>query len=297
MKKSLFLITLLFWSGVLSADAIQDVTRSIRSVCAAPDQKSKYWNVNSTASSNISLKLLGSNAQVNGEISAGEWEGIQRVLKEQQAGDNTNYRDCVKSLTPIFLKMVSSSRTDSRKNPVLIKGNSFSVDLSAYEEGDIPTELGKNLLIRKNGNSNLISGLKVSPPGYFEIKGLALQKKFRLEIVLDVNYINGGSSFSELILRTRDDDIDNDVQINLARQEMTFGNRTSRYNKVEGYKGGVAINELIIYMKNGVVKLYVNDKYYASLQSDERNFYDKLIIKNVEPNDYIYDISGYNIDG
>ena len=48
-------------------------------------------------------------------------------------------------------------------------------------------------------------------------------------------------------------------------------------------------------MKKNVIKFYINDKYFGSIKANNNIIYDKFIIKNLEPKDYIYEVSGYNI--
>lgn len=270
------------------ADSMQDITKNIRSVCAAPDQKGKYWNVDASGDTKIKIKFLGTKAGLSSEISSGEWEGIQRVLKEQQADEHKNYRDCVKSLTPIFLKNFTEKTIE--KKPILVKGNDFSLDLSGYEEGDIAYELGEELVVLNKNNKKVISGLKENLKGKIKIGNLKLKNKFRIEIS-SLLILKGEMEF---ILRTRDDDIDNDIKIKIKGGYFTFG-ETQKSGSEVGYKSN-GIDDFVIYMKKNVVKFYVNDKYFSSMKANNTVTYDKLIIKGIKPVDSIYDISGYNIN-
>jgi len=292
MKKKLF-ISMLLSSLILAsafADSMQDITKSIRSVCVAPDQKGKYWSVKALGDAKIKIKILGVKTKVGGEVSLKEWDGIKEILKKQQAGENKNYRDCVKFITPIFLK--NFKENNNIKTPILIKNNDFSLDLSAYEEGDIAEELGKELVISKVNDKMAISGLQSDPSGEIEIRNINLKNKFRVEIINDVN-----TSDIDFILRTRDDDIDNDIKVRIKGGYIIFADtKTSLNDSNIEYKTGKNINEFVIYMKNGVVKFYINDKYFDTKKLPKNLVYNKLIIKQIAPKDYIYDISGYNIN-
>jgi len=217
MKLFRYLIPIIVTSQVIQADTMELITKNIKSVCASPDQKSKYWEVKTEGKNNIDIKLLGMTNSLKGTISTGEWEGIQTVLKKQQAKENQNYRECVKYLTPIFMN--NFKQDEKEKSSLLIKKDKFSIDLSVYEEGDLPNELGKELVIKTIDNQNVISGLQSKPSGYVEIKGLNLTKKFMFTILNDMN-----SDSIEFILRTRDDDIDNDLKISLSSYKINFGN-------------------------------------------------------------------------
>ena len=290
MKFFRYLIPIIVISQIIEADTMELITKNIKSVCASPDQKSKYWEVKAEGKSNIDIKLLGMDNALKGTISIGEWEGIKTVLKKQQAKENQNYRECMKELIPIFMNNFKEE-TEKEKSPLLIKEDNFSIDLSVYEEGDLAGELGKELVIKKIDKQNVISGLQSKPTGYVEIKGLTLSKKFMLTIINDINTKN-----IEFILRTRDDDIDNDIKISIVRLNIIFGNTEKALGKSENnYKSGFKTNEFKVYMKKDVVKFYINDTYFGSIKANNKVVYDKFIIKSLDPKDYIYDISAYNI--
>lgn len=291
MKILTYLLPLIIVSQIIQADTMELITKNIKSVCASPDQKSKYWEVKAEGKNNMDIKLLGMENTLKGTISKGEWEGIQTVLKKQQAKENQNYRECVKYLTPIFMNNFKQDR-EKEKSPLLIKKDKFSINLSVYEEGDLPDELGKELVIKNIDKQNIIAGLQSKPAGYVEIKGLNLTKKFMFTILNDIN-----SRAIEFILRTRDDDIDNDLKIALVGgYNLTFGNTKKGLNMTENnYNNGYKVNEFKFYMKKNVVKFYINETYFGSIKANNKVVYDKFIIKSLDPKDYIYDISGYNI--
>ena len=286
MKKTLVILFLLLMANTAYSDSIQDITKSIRSVCVAPDQKGKYWEVDASGDTKVKIKLIGSHIGLSGEISSGEWEGVQQVLKEQQASNNEDYRKCAKELTPLFIKSFSSGKRLT--DPVMIKDGNFSIDLTVYEEGDIPKELGEGLVIQKINNKMVVSGLHKGSKGVLKIKNLNLKNKFRVEIVIDINY--GGP---DIILRTRDDDIDNDIKITMDTNYIYFGDKQDSLSHANYKKD---INEFVIYKKNDVIKFIINDKYFSSKQSSKNLVYNKLIVKGIAQKDYIYDITGYNIN-
>lgn len=283
----LFILHIIF--PIAYADAFQDLTVNIRSVCMAPDQKGKYWNIVSEGDAKIKIGLLGTNASIGGDISAGEWDGIQKVLKEQQAADNEDYRDCVRAITPIFLKNFTLS--EEEKSPVLVEENNFQLNIKNYEEGDVAEELGENLLILRRKNKNVISALNSNPGGNLIISKLNLRKQFRVEILQDMN-----TRDMTFILRTRDDDLTNDISIKMDNSYIFFGDTKRRVNDEEtGYRSGEILNSFILYIKKGVAKFYINDVFFGSKKIEKNLTYGKFLIKDIQQKDYIYDISGYNI--
>lgn len=81
------------------------ITKNIRDICLAPCDKGKYWetNIKAGGETNVKLKLVGK-ASAEASFGIGEWEGVQKVLQTHQAYDNESYRNCVKQLTPLFVR-------------------------------------------------------------------------------------------------------------------------------------------------------------------------------------------------
>ncbi len=76
------------------------ITDNLIKVCDKPENAGSYWDINVKGDGEASVKLKLAKLGLTGEaeFSKGEWEGIQRTVE-----DNKNYRDCVKTLTPVFL--------------------------------------------------------------------------------------------------------------------------------------------------------------------------------------------------
>jgi len=108
-------VSLLFSPGVIFSAQEDNFTKqvvdSVTSVCRTPDEKGKHWEVEAIGKGDVNLKLLRKipGVGVEGKISfsKGEWEGVQRVLRDHQASENADYRQCVRELTPLFMKQVS----------------------------------------------------------------------------------------------------------------------------------------------------------------------------------------------
>ena len=92
----------------------KEVVDSVTSVCRAPGEQGKYWDVEATGKGDVDLRLLkklpGVGVEGKVRFSKGEWEGVQRVLRDHQARDNADYRQCVRALTPLFINHISHGR-------------------------------------------------------------------------------------------------------------------------------------------------------------------------------------------
>jgi hypothetical protein len=113
--------------------ALDKVTENVQAVCLSPSQQGSYWNVSAKGGVNaeglVRVIVLGINGEAT--FTKGEWEGVQQVLKEHQAGDNDSYRKCAEKLTPIFLEKfapvssnshdetATASKTDSRNTQII----------------------------------------------------------------------------------------------------------------------------------------------------------------------------------
>ena len=61
------------------------------------------------------VKLISANLKGQWSMTQGEWNGVQQVLKAHQAGDNHDYRECVKEALPYF-KAKPKSHGEGSKN-------------------------------------------------------------------------------------------------------------------------------------------------------------------------------------
>ncbi len=64
------------------------------------------------ADGSIKLATLGGKSELS--FSKGEWSGVQQVLKEHQADDNKNSRDCVLKLMPYFKSKIATPPTPQK---------------------------------------------------------------------------------------------------------------------------------------------------------------------------------------
>lgn len=105
--KALLSYCVVFSATCYAGDKCLDkIAESVRLVCQAPGQSGKYWDVSLKGRGDAQVKIR--NIELGG-ISAealftkSEWEGVQQVLKDQQAADNLNYRACAREITKLFV--------------------------------------------------------------------------------------------------------------------------------------------------------------------------------------------------
>lgn len=91
---------------------MEAVSRNVKDVCQSPSEKGRYWDIDIEGGGEARVRLKLANLGVSGqaEFTKGEWEGVQQVLKEQQAEENKNYRECAQKLTPLFIEKLVPSR-------------------------------------------------------------------------------------------------------------------------------------------------------------------------------------------
>lgn len=88
-----------------NAEALSQITDNIMKVCDKPENAGNYWDirVKGNGEAEIKLKLAGIGVTGEAAFSKAEWDDIQKTVE-----DNKDYRDCVKALSPIFIKKFSS---------------------------------------------------------------------------------------------------------------------------------------------------------------------------------------------
>ena len=100
----------------LENSILENITRSIHTLCQPTSDKGKYFDsrIKANGEAEVTLKVFGLSGKVDeAALSKGEWDGIQQVIKEQQGDDNKNYRECVRHLTPIFMDKFMQQRTEN----------------------------------------------------------------------------------------------------------------------------------------------------------------------------------------
>jgi len=135
-----FIFSLVISNNVFAGDSDR-IVQNIKSVCLSPSESGKYWDVSVTGKVNGEATVRLINIGVNGEanFSKGEWDSVQHVLKEQRAGDNANYRDCVTKITPLFLKKFT--RTVQKTTPANTNRNtSGKSELSGNHQSTVGSQ-------------------------------------------------------------------------------------------------------------------------------------------------------------
>lgn len=87
-----------------SDDNIPQIVKAVEALCKAPTgKKSIYYKITGKAKSSVRVKFFAL-AKGGVDFKKEEWNGIQRVLRADQAKDNDSYRNCSTKLTPIFIE-------------------------------------------------------------------------------------------------------------------------------------------------------------------------------------------------
>lgn len=117
MKKNiLILFSIIFFTPcILNAAGLQEITKSIQNICQAPTTgTSSYYKIVAKGNTSLKVRFLG---KLGGEaeFTKEEWEGVQRVLRKDLAGDRKDYRLCVRTLTPTFIIKFTQNVTTLEK--------------------------------------------------------------------------------------------------------------------------------------------------------------------------------------
>jgi len=132
--------TCYFSANSANALSMEPVTKNILAICMAPANKGSYWDVQIKGSgdANVKLKLADGSLSVEAMFRKGEWNGVQQVIKEQQASENANYRICTEKLTSLFLeKFYTKSDLPTKPaptNPTEGESESSTMEIVAWTD-------------------------------------------------------------------------------------------------------------------------------------------------------------------
>ncbi|MFI3221142.1 MAG: hypothetical protein QX189_18810 [Methylococcales bacterium] len=153
-----FVLGLAASSSAFAAD-LDAIVKNVQAVCQSPSQQGKYWNVSTGIDGGVNGIIRLVNIGINGEatFTKGEWEGVQQVLKEHQAGDNESYRKCAEKLTPIFLEKFAPATSENPNNEKSTASKTASQNTQSF--GDITG--GQNFIQNGGtGDTNINFGSK-----------------------------------------------------------------------------------------------------------------------------------------
>ena len=146
MKKLIFILFLFIPIITTAKDNETDtLIKAIQDLCFHPSGKGTYWSIETNADAGARIKLLGS---LSGDIKLNkeEWDGVRRVLPQDQILDSNKYRDCVMQLTPTFIQKFRADDSKTRPADSLVKCNQ-----SEWDKAEYYTEIAANKIIDKLG--------------------------------------------------------------------------------------------------------------------------------------------------
>ena len=127
MKNPIFFALVLGFSSAASYtysqdNSISDITDNIAKVCDKPGKAGSYWDikVKGDGAAEIKLKLAKLGLSGEADFTKGEWEGVKSTVENSK-----DYRDCVKSLSPLFIEKFSPlvrHSGDVNKSPSRVLG-------------------------------------------------------------------------------------------------------------------------------------------------------------------------------
>ena len=198
MKIKHWLVSFLIsFSHIAFADTVLDeVTKSVNSVCLAPGSEGQKWDVQvlATGDVKVGLKFAGKvAADAKVALTKSEWDGVQQVLREHQQMDNASYRDCAEKITPLFLGNIKEERNISSqilnkeeselKLPISIIGGGqkvvfspdFIIEMEEASGGGVNKKGLSIIVTPENGRLYLTEGVPVN----VAIKGKNYLLEFR----------------------------------------------------------------------------------------------------------------------
>lgn len=156
----------------------------------------------------------------------------------------------------------------------------YQLDLNQYNLGDIPTDIGSDIVINERDGQKVISGLNQS--GRFELKDIDLSSNFDLTFDADWNDTN-------VIISLRGDN-GSEIRINF-QDGITFGNTSSGYSSSVGWRSNRAVNSMVLRSNRGAVRLFINDDFFGSVPIDPNTKIVSLTFSGITQEDYLFSLS------
>ncbi len=233
-------------------------------------------------------RLLGVDAIASGSITdLGEYVKVNARLISTETGSVFSVASAkiAKSKTvKALLDQHSSKYQNSVKTRDISGQNSFSIDLSNYEVGDLVEGIGIDLMIAKRGTKKYIRGF--NSVGKLTINNLSLRNKFEILFSADWNKFS-----QDLILQSEDGD---EIKLTFKNDHIIFGNTTKSWQKAS-WKGNTAINDCRIYSNGKIAKFYLNGQFFGTSLINQNAIYTKLILRGIKKDDALFHLSGSNM--
>lgn len=161
--------------------------------------------------------------------------------------------------------------------------NSYQLDLSAFDEGDLANPLGDAIIITVRDNQKCITGYSTGHTGRIEIPNLNLGSGSRVVIRLDLSNFQHDIIFESTT----------GEQFTLhfgPKHVIKFGPIQKQWQETN-WKGKTLVNDLRFLLQQESAKLYINDKYVATTILPNGVTFSRLIIAGLTQTDFVFDIS------
>ncbi len=170
----------------------------------------------------------------------------------------------------------------AEQKALIVEQSGFAVNLDAYEVGDVPEELGIDLLIHSMDNKRYLTGL--SSTGRIELQDIKLHDDFEITFIVDFNDSN-----SVVALES-----DTGKQLSIVfGDEIKFGDTTDDYN--EPWKSGEVLNRCRLLVNGDTAKFYINDIFFGTAIVEPGITYNKFVISNIGQDEKVQYIQAENL--
>lgn len=240
-----------------------------------------------------SITEMGESIRINARLTATE---TGRVFSA--AGTTIPKTSTITELLSKILTVNSSSSTtvnpsvsnfDSgaiSKKSGNTNSNTYNLDLSKYQVGDLLDEIGGKdvITVLRNGEKG-VQGL--NDEGIFLIENLELKEEFQVNFAIDWS-----DPFNQSVsLQSKNGET---IKIIFMKKSYTssaikFGN-TQKDTDSTTWEGNTNINDFRLVVKGRAAKLFINDTFFGTSIVKEDAVYSNFLIKNIKQNDFVSDI-------
>ena len=203
------------------------------------------------------------------------------------------------TLTVVQEKKVEETGETKDKNVSTQEKTDFTIDLTKYELGDIPRELGQNLTIgQTKKGEKYIRGLAVDPAGEIEIKDLKLSDSFEVIMKTYAAGRQGKNPAQALHILS-----ENQKQFTLwfwphndhTVSAMGFGNVTKGLDRT-AWRTENEVNTIKIIVKENQAKFLINDELVGAIVLEPGIKYYTVKVTGIIDYDAVYGLSVKNLN-
>ena len=183
------------------------------------------------------------------------------------------------------IEYININISEINHNDIIIRNitQGFSLNLTLFEVGDLPTFLGSNILIHERNTIKHITSMPDTNANLI-IDQITLQSNF--ELIYNADWTD---SSVKVLLKSSN----HRIEIYHDNRDITFGAKSLDWNST-GWKGNDFVNECRLSVSSGTGKFYINNEFFGSIVVPDNEQYKTLYLSGIQQKDALFSLTGRN---